>query len=177
MAEGLVSAYYHQVFNWSALETFITQDGLVPFEETPWKFIYVDEPDKWSKWRWFPSVQALKTYVLESFNGVRKPIATLNYGQQKNRGERFLALDVDLNDYGHFRSLVCSCGDQKRACADCWNFFMTRSVIPVVQKCLRDTWGFEDIAYVFSGRRGLHVHVRDLRATRMNSQQRSQGET
>ena len=173
MSKDQVAAYYRRVFSWDKLESFATCQGTVPFHETLWKFIYLDNPDRWSKWRWFPTVEALRVYVLESYDGFRNPIATLNYGQQRTRGERFLTFDVDLNDYGSLRNLVCSCGTQKQACADCWSFWMSSNVIPIIKQCLEDMWGFKDILYVFSGRRGLHVHVRDERARRMTAQQRA----
>lgn len=167
-----VAAYYQSVFKWARLESFVTCNGRVPFSETLWKFIYLNEPDRWSKWRWFPSVDALRAYVLDSFNGFRKPIVTINYGQMRTLNERILTFDVDLNDYGDVRSLICDCGTLKQACGRCWNFWMTYCVIPAFRKCLEETWGFKDVTYVFSGRRGLHVHVRDKRATRMTAHQR-----
>jgi DNA primase catalytic subunit len=174
MSFDQVAAYYRHVFRWDVLESFVTRKGSIPFHETLWKFIYLGDAERWSKWRWFTSIHTLRAHVLESFDGFHKPISTLNYGNLRTReGQRFLTLDVDLNDYGSLRNLVCACGTQKQACVDCWDFWITRNVIPILKRCLQDTWGFQDVSYVFSGRRGLHIHVRDVRALRMSAQQRA----
>lgn len=172
MSEHQVACYYRQVFDWERLGNFVTLDQTLAFHQVCFKFIYYGDPDKWSKWRYFASVWALKDYVLTSFNNPhRKPIVTINYGAVAQ--ERFLTFDIDLNDYGTSRNVCCTCGTDKQACAKCWNLFMAHATIPFLKRVLSDMWDFQDVSYVFSGRRGLHVHVRAPRALRMTAQQRA----
>lgn len=172
MSAEQVGLYYRHIFPWDRLGAFFDS---VPFRQVSWKFIYLGDENKWSKWHTFPSVQHLRAHVLDSYSGFRKPIATINYGHTNPSMERFLTFDVDLNDYASVRNMVCSCGSEKIACAACWDTFIVSCAIPVMKRVLTDIWGFppEDIFWFFSGRRGLHVHVRGKRALRMTAQQRA----
>jgi hypothetical protein len=80
-----------------------------------------------------------------------------------------LRLDVDLNDYAPYRS--CGCGQEKTCCEQCFDLFLTRSAIPVLRSAIA-WWGLTQVELFFSGRRGIHMWIRDERCMRWTAGQR-----
>lgn len=96
----------------------------------------------------------------------------LIHDQLKKFLERELVVDIDLNDYGDLRNAVCNCQNQKMCCDKCWEVFIARTAIPVIRYLFQDFFGFKEVTWVYSGRRGIHVHVQDPRAMRMTADER-----
>lgn len=79
---------------------------------------------------------------------------------------RVFSLDVDLTDYGH---LDIDATDQD-ACDAAWP--MSAIAVTILRHLLHDAFGFEHMLTVFSGRRGVHVHVLDASAIQMGDEAR-----
>ena len=81
---------------------------------------------------------------------------------------RELVFDIDLTDYDEVRR----CGCRNAAiCRICWEF-MTMAV-KVMDEGLREDFGFEHLAWFYSGRRGVHCWVCDDNARALTDQGRS----
>jgi DNA primase small subunit len=66
---------------------------------------------------------------------------------------RELVFDVDLTDYPR------TCCMEKAVCERC--FLLIKSALKLLNYSLREEFDFEKVAFVFSGRRGLHCWVTD----------------
>jgi len=75
--------------------------------------------------------------------------------------------DFDADDASRFRGC---CRAKKTICAECWPLCLTTARI--IDSISRNTFGFKDIMWVFSGKRGVHGWVFDSEAMRLNNPER-----
>jgi len=82
--------------------------------------------------------------------------------------QRELVFDVDLTDYDAVRNCGCTGAN---ICSKCWR--MMTMAVKVLDVGLREDFGFQDIAWVYSGRRGVHAWVCDEVARTLTDEGRS----
>jgi hypothetical protein len=82
--------------------------------------------------------------------------------------QRELVFDIDLTDYDGIRKCGCSGAD---ICSKCWEFMSM--AVKVMEEGLREDFGFEHVAWFYSGRRGVHAWVCDESARLLSNDARS----
>jgi DNA primase small subunit len=80
--------------------------------------------------------------------------------------EKELIFDIDISDYDDVRN----CCQKNDICSKCWKYIICGSKI--LERILREDFGFKQIFFVFSGRRGVHCWVNDKRACLLNKKGR-----
>jgi DNA primase small subunit len=84
---------------------------------------------------------------------------------------RVLSFDIDLTDK-EFLSLSCPNGDVSPELCDAAYFVSAMSAY-ILRLVLQEAFGYSKILIVYSGRRGVHVHVCDEGAMRLDNEARS----
>lgn len=83
--------------------------------------------------------------------------------------EKEIVIDIDANDYDDIR--MCACKGKKEVCTFCWLFI--EAAMEAVETILSGYYGFKDTLWFFSGRRGVHCWISDMRAKCVPDQERA----
>ncbi|CAG9461322.1 unnamed protein product [Pedinophyceae sp. YPF-701] len=98
----------------------------------------------------------------------REPRSRQKYAAQDFRPvERELVFDIDMDGYDDVRR--CCQGSQ--LCDSCWPLLTIG--VQLMDQTLREDFGFANILWVYSGRRGIHGWVCDAAARRLTDEQRA----
>lgn len=130
------------------------------------RFNNYNTADEWRK-----ACVKLKQYKTETGAVYNLPFSSRLQGEFHVEG-RELVFDIDLTDYKSSKILITDCEDPgTEEFEKSWK--MARLAMRVLEKILRECFGFEDLFWFWSGRRGLHCYVLDDRAFKLTRRGRS----
>ena len=167
----LINKYYKDVFDPGDLISII---GLSTFYRREFAFLLAG--DIFVRNLSFKTTSDLIDYILRnpvmrSYVGAvyETPPSKQNSIQKIKWVSREFCFDLDLNDYDLVRT--CGCQGKEQYCPICWS--LVQESVAFLDKTLKEDFGFNDIVWVFSGRRGFHAWVRDARAGTLTQEQRN----
>ena len=177
----LLQMYYSRLFPYELLHAWLAYDpsGKHPdvFKKREFSFTLEPTPgtEVYMRYQSFSNKQELAQAILK-----RRPVKIdigavfSHYPKDKNSingiapVQRELVFDIDLTDYDDIRQ--CGCSGAK-ICPTCWTFMSM--ACQVMDQGLRQDFGFQHIAWFYSGRRGVHAWICDETARDMTDAARS----
>lgn len=177
----LLKMYYSRLFPFDFMHQWLAYDplGKNPHTFSRREFSFTLEPfpgeEIYIRYQSFNSEQELKDAIMKRQPHKIDLGAVFNHAPKDKTAvhnfstvQRELVFDIDLTDYDDIRN--CGCSGAK-ICNKCWTF-MTMAV-KVMDQGLKDDFGFDHIAWFYSGRRGVHAWVCDEAARSLTNEARS----
>lgn len=177
----LLKMYYARLFPCEFMHSWLAYDplGKQPQIFAKREFSFTIEPipgnEIYIRYQSFASQEELKEAILKR-NPRKIDIGAVFSHPPKDKNavqnfcptQRELVFDIDLTDYDEVRN--CGCSGAK-ICGKCWEFM--NMAVKVMDEGLKEDFGFEKIAWFYSGRRGVHAWVCDEAARTLSNEARS----
>lgn len=169
--KGWLEQYYKYKFPFNDIwKRFVTTDETdfeKGFRNDEREFIFVTS-EIWSRYNFYSTKIAWRDFILRTCPQRIELGAIYNVPPDKAlvnslkdvvvAKKKELVFDVDANDYQAFRT-NCACGQEKKVCSKCWTFIYCTALC--LDYTIRNLFGFKELLFVFSGRRGLHCWISD----------------
>lgn len=180
----LLKVYYERLFPFSLMTRWLSykndprsSSNLVQkdfFLRREWTFVL--EGDIFCRYMCFKDADEFRAKVLAQ-QPIRMEIGAVFSHPPKNHNiiikeaykplERELVFDIDMDDYDEIRT----CCTGSKLCKKCWTFM--RAAMKILDRALREDFGFKHLLFVYSGRRGMHCWVSDQVARQLSNDHRS----
>lgn len=166
-SEADMHFYYERILPFRYIFQWLNHSPKVCDDFTKREFAYEHRNGIYQRYNSFASQEEFKASVVKS-NPTRFEIGavySVNPNQRKVLPKnamkpvgKELVFDIDLTDYDPVRT-CCSGTD---ICTKCWKFIQVATKI--IDVALKQDFGFKNLVWVFSGRRGAHCWISDSRA-------------
>ena len=177
----LLRQYYSRLFPFDFMHQWLSYDPLKknPLVFSRREFSFTIEPfpgeEIYIRYQSFSSEDELKEAIMKRQPHKIDIGAVFNHApKDKNAAHHFapvqreLVFDIDLTDYDDIRNCGCS---GAAICHKCWTFM--NMAVKTMDAGLKEDFGFEQVAWFYSGRRGVHAWVSDESARNLSNEARS----
>ncbi|KIK68885.1 hypothetical protein GYMLUDRAFT_34880 [Collybiopsis luxurians FD-317 M1] len=164
---------FKQLFKWlnRGPERMEKESRLFPYRE----FAFTLRNESYLRYNSYPSDVEMKKHVC-LLVPLRFEIGPVYSAQPKDKKtvrpthfkpeKREVVFDIDMTDYDPIRT----CCSDANICKKCWGFISVAVV--VIDKAIRDQFGYNQLLWVYSGRRGIHLWISDKEAFELTDDQR-----
>lgn len=163
--------YYERLLPFRHIYQWLSHSPKPTKDFTMREFAYEYRSGAYQRYNSFASLDEFKKSVVNA-NPTRFEIGAVYSVDPKERKNlpkqamkavsKELVFDIDLTDYDGIRT----CCQGTDICKKCWRFIQVGA--KVIELALRDDFGFKNLIWVFSGRRGAHCWISDSRARQMD---------
>ncbi|KAI0367395.1 prim-pol domain-containing protein [Pilatotrama ljubarskyi] len=168
-------AFYRRLYPFKSLFTWLNHEHAPTKLFTHREFAFTLQGDVYLRYNSFANADELKKQVC-SLNPTRFEIGPVYSARPRDKKTvrpsaftpqlRELVFDIDMTDYDALRT-CCAGAD---VCRRCWGF--VAAAVRVLDRALRDQFGYRHLLWVYSGRRGIHLWVSDREAMELTDEQR-----
>ena len=168
------SLYYSLFYPSELIIKWICRNDLKKLKNR--ELCFTIENDKYIRYQSFLSLSQFKNRIqtlipIKIDVGAIYNISPRYYNEHKQSvdlifQEKELIFDIDISDYDDVRT-CCTGAD---ICSKCWKFIICGAKI--LERILREDFGFKKFFFDFSGRRGIHCCVCDKKACKLNDKER-----
>ena len=177
LSPDILKKYYSQYYPSELIINWLTKNDKKNLKKR--EFCFTSQNDKYIRYQSFKSLAEFKRRIL-TLNPIKIDIGGIynqeprHYIENKNNNnieficeEKELVFDIDISDYDDVRK----CCQNNDICTKCWKYIISGAKI--LERILKEDFGFQKIFFVFSGRRGIHCWVCDKRACLLNKNART----
>ncbi|PIL23143.1 hypothetical protein GSI_14452 [Ganoderma sinense ZZ0214-1] len=171
----IMLAFYRRLYPFKSLFAWLNHEHVPTKLFTNREFAFTLQGDVYLRYNSFSNADELKKQVC-SYNPTRFEIGPVYSARPRDRKTvrpaafspqlRELVFDIDMTDYDPIRT-CCSGAD---ICHRCWAFIA--AAVRVLDRAIRDQFGYHHLLWVYSGRRGIHLWVSDREALELTDDQR-----
>ncbi|KAL5267664.1 hypothetical protein ACHWQZ_G004641 [Mnemiopsis leidyi] len=168
--EELLKIYYSRLFPYSPYIKWLSYNNNEYLSKR--EFCFTLNGDIYLRYKSFSNVDEFKK-ELKAVNPFKIDVGAIYNVKPKDHKsfksgsfaavEREVVFDIDMTDYDEVR--YC-CSDAK-ICSDCWVFM--KIAVRIIDEALRHDFGFKNLLWVYSGRRGVHCWIADESARKLTN--------
>ena len=155
--------YYRYFFPYDPFISWLLLHSVYPLSHREFSF----SEDMWNRYKCFESATELKQALLfqcpnkldvgPCYNvpvSQRKEVQTKFYAEEKE-----LVFDIDITDYNKNNNHSRNCCSPTSMCDKCWPLMIC--AYEIMKFYFTEEFDFKEFIGIYSGRRGIHIHVSD----------------